>query len=342
MPEYGLPGVAADRTRARTLGLVLVALVVVVALVTGLYRGLRSEDGLRITLRTEQIGDGVTEGTQVRVDGVLAGEVTAIAPDERGTQRIDLRLDADALPGIDDSLRLDYAPANLFGISELELLRGPGGAPLRAGTVVDLTGPRAGDVYDATMGAILRSLSQVGETAFSPRLATVIAQISADVQAFTPLVQALITVARTIADHQTMPASELLGNLGPAFDGGGEFAGATIRILDQFHDIRILRTDQNRYDVGVGALTGSILPGLATTVSTAGEELAEATDMLAPMLAVLAQMVPRPAQSGAELRELLGRLRAAMPETPDGPVLNLEVELAHVPGLAVPLLGGTR
>ncbi|MBF6247172.1 MCE family protein, partial [Nocardia elegans] len=262
MPEYGLPGVAADRTRARTLGLVLVALVVVVALVTGLYRGLRSEDGLRITLRTEQIGDGVTEGTQVRVDGVLAGEVTAIAPDERGTQRIDLRLDADALPGIDDSLRLDYAPANLFGISELELLRGPGGAPLRAGTVVDLTGPRAGDVYDATMGAILRSLSQVGESAFSPRLATVIAQLSADFKSFTPLVQALITVAQTIADNQTMPANELLGRLGPAFDGGGDFAGATIEVLDQLHDIRILHTDRDRFDVGVAVLTGSILPGL--------------------------------------------------------------------------------
>ncbi|MCP2292150.1 MlaD family protein [Nocardia amikacinitolerans] len=339
MPAYGLPGVAADKKRSRTVGLVIVALIAVVALTTALYRDLRSEDGLRIALHTEQIGDGVTEGTQVRLDGVLVGEVDRIAPAARGTQRITLRLDDSRLHGIDDSLLVDYAPANLFGISELELRRGPGGSPLRQGIEIDLTGPRADGVYDATMGSILRSLSQVGASVFSPQLATVIAQVSADFKAFTPLVQALITVARTIADNQTMPASELLGRLGPAFDGGGDFAGATIQILDQIHDIRIVQTDKDRYDVGVAALTGQILPGLATTVSTAGGQLAEATDMLAPLLSVLAQMVPRPQQSAAELRLLLERLRAAMPDSPDGPVLNLEVDLRGVPGIAVPLLG---
>ncbi|MFF0533040.1 MlaD family protein [Nocardia amikacinitolerans] len=339
MPAYGLPGVAADKKRSRTVGLVIVALIAVVALTTALYRDLRSEDGLRIALHTEQIGDGVTEGTQVRLDGVLVGEVDRIAPAARGTQRITLRLDDSRLHGIDDSMLVDYAPANLFGISELELRRGPGGSPLRQGIEIDLTGPRAAGVYDATMGSILRSLSQVGASVFSPQLATVIAQVSADFKAFTPLVQALITVARTIADNQTMPASELLGRLGPAFDGGGDFAGATIQILDQIHDIRIVQTDKDRYDVGVAALTGQILPGLATTVSTAGGQLAEATDMLAPLLSVLAQMVPRPQQSAAELRLLLERLRAAMPDSPDGPVLNLEVDLRGVPGIAVPLLG---
>ncbi|WP_431957572.1 MlaD family protein [Nocardia lijiangensis] len=339
MPEYGLPGVAADKKRSRAVGLVIVALIAVVALTAALYRNLRSEDGLRIALHTEQIGDGVTEGTQVRLDGVLVGEVDRIAPAPRGTQRITLRLDDSRLHGIDDSLLVDYAPANLFGISELELLRGPGGSPLRQDVEIDLTGPRAAGVYDATMGSILRSLSQVGASVFSPQLATVIAQVSADFEAFTPLVQALITVARTIADNQTMSASELLGRLGPAFDGGGDFAGATIQILDQIHDIRIVQTDKDRYDVGVAALTGQILPGLATTVSTAGGQLAEATDMLAPVLNVLAQMVPRPQQSAAELRLLLERLRAAMPDTPDGPVLNLEVDLQGVPGIAVPLLG---
>ncbi|MEV0251333.1 MlaD family protein [Nocardia sp. NPDC050712] len=339
MPNYGLPGVAADKKKARTVGLTIVALLAVVALATSLYRNLRTEDGLRIALHTEQVGDGLSAGTQVRLDGVQVGKVEEISPDANGTQRIMLRLDGSRLYGIDDSLRVDYAPANLFGISELELLRGAGGSPLRAGSVVDLTGPRSDRVYDATMGSILRSLSQVGAAVLTPQLATVIAQVSADFQAMTPLVQALIQVSKIIADNQNMPPSELLGQLGPAFDGGGKFAGATIQILDQVHDIRITQTDKDRYDVGVAALTGKILPGLATTVTAAGNQLAEATDMLAPMLTVLAQMVPRPQQSAAELRLLLERLRAAMPDTPDGPVLNLRVDLQNVPGIAVPLLG---
>ncbi|GAB2677750.1 hypothetical protein GCM10027088_66510 [Nocardia goodfellowii] len=339
VPEYGLPGVAADKRKARTVGVVLVAIIAVVALATSLYRNLRTEDGLRIALHTEEVGDGVSAGTQVRLDGVQVGKVEEVSPDARGTQRIMVRLDENRLHSIDDSLRVDYAPANLFGISELELLRGTGGSPLRPGSVIDLTGPRADRVYDATMGSILRSLSQVGAAVLTPQLATVIAQVSADFKAMTPLVEALITVSKIIADNQNMPSSELLGKLGPAFDGGGAFAGATIQILDQIHDIRIIQTDKDRYDVGVAALTGKILPGLSTTVTAAGAQLAEATDMLAPMLTVLAQMVPRPQQSAAELRLLLERLRAAMPETPDGPVLNLEVELANVPGIAVPLFG---
>ncbi|MEV0294649.1 MlaD family protein [Nocardia sp. NPDC050710] len=343
MPKYGLPGVAADKKKARTVGLFIIAVLAVVALATTLYRSVRTDEGLRIALHTVEIGDGLSAGTQVRLDGVLVGEITEIAPDRRGTQRITLHLDNSRLYGLDDSMRIDYAPANLFGISELELRRGPGGSPLREGAVIDLTGPQAARVYDATMGSILRSLSQVGATVFTPQLATVIAQVSADFQAFTPLVQALITVARTIADNQTMPTSELLGKLGPAFEGGGRFAGATIQALDQIHDIRIVQTDKDRYDIGVAALTGTILPGLATTVTAAGGQFAEATDMLAPMLNVLAQMIPRPQQSAAELRALLERLRAAMPDTPAGPVLNLEVDLRtgwdSVPGIAVPLLG---
>lgn len=338
MPKYGMPGVAADRATSRAVGAIIVALIVVVALATVVYRNIRTEDGLRIALHTEQIGDGVTEGTQVRLDGVLVGEVARIVPGERGTQRITLQLDRSGLFGLDDSLRVDYAPANLFGISELELRRGPGGSPLRADTQIDLTGARADRVYDATMGSILRSLSQVGANVLTPQMVSVIAQVSADFQAFTPLIQALITVARIIADNQTMKTSELVGELGPAFDGGGRFAGSVIQILDQINDINVLRGDRTQFDRGVAAMTGQILPGLANTANTAGGYLGEGTDMLAPMLRVLAQSVPRPQQSGAELRALLERLRAAMPDTPDGPVLNVEVDLRGVPGLSVPLL----
>ncbi|WP_225728580.1 MULTISPECIES: mammalian cell entry protein [unclassified Nocardia] len=339
MPKYGLPGVAADRRRARTVGGLIVALVVAVAVATVVYRDIRGADGLRIALHTEQIGDGVAEGTQVRLDGVLVGKVARIAPDVLGTQRITLQLDSSRLFGIDDSLRVDYAPANLFGISELELRRGPGGSPLRADQVIDLTGRRAADVYDATMGSILRSLSQVGASVLTPQMVQVIAQVSSDFQAFTPLVQALITVARTIADNQTMKPSELAGKLGPAFDGGGRFAGSVIQALDGINDINVLKGDRAHYDSGVAAMTGQILPGLATTGNTAGKYFGDGADTLAPVLRVLAQMVPRPQQSAAELRELLTRLRAAMPDTPDGPVLNVEADLRGVPGLSVPLLG---
>ncbi|MEV0437220.1 MlaD family protein [Nocardia sp. NPDC050413] len=339
MPNYGMPGVAANRRTSRLTGAVILAVIAVVALGYVTYSNVRSEEGLRIALRTEHLGDGIESGSQVRVDGVTVGEVAEVTPGERGTQQIALLLDENRLHGIDDSLAIDYAPTNLFGIAEIELRRGPGGSPLRAGAVLDLTGPNNARVYDATMSAILRSLSQVGMTVTSPQMATVISQLAADFKAFTPLVQALITVAKTIADNQDVAPSELFGKLGPAFDGGGQFAGATMQVIDQLSEIKVTQTDKDRYDIGVGVIGGSLLPALTTTLSTAGGHLAESTDMLAPMLLALAQMSPNSRHTGAELTALLQNLRGAMPDGPDGPVLNLDVELSGVPAIAVPLFG---
>lgn len=323
-------------------GAIALALIIAVAVGWTLYSSAKTEDGLPISLRTEQIGDGVLVGTDVRVNGVVVGKVTDITPDQHGTQRIGLRLDDSRLFGIDDSVLVDYAPANLFGISEIDLRRGPGGTPLRAGAVIDLTGPKASAVYDATMGSILRSASQVGGSVLTPQMASVIAQAAADTEAFTPLAQALITATRTVADNQKMPLSELMGQLGPAFDGGGKFAGATVQVIDMIRSIQRLQGNRADYDSNLALITGKLLPQLANTLGTAGTQLSGLTDMLAPLLKMLAQMVPQPQQSAAELRTLIERLRSAMPDNGQGPVLNAEIDLRGVPAIAVPLLGGAR
>ncbi|WP_033086789.1 MlaD family protein [Nocardia seriolae] len=342
MPNYGMPGVAVDRKRSMTVGAVALALVVAVVAGWSLYRSQQTEAGIAVSLRTEQIGDGVLVSTEVRANGVVVGKVTDIAPDQHGTQQISLRLDDTKLFGIDDSLQVDYAPANLFGISEIELRRGAGGSPLRTGAVLDFTGRNATQVYDATMGSILRSASQVGGSVLTQQMASVIAQAAADTQAFMPLVQALITAQRTITDNQKMPMSQLFGELGPAFDGGGQFAGATVQVIDLIRSMQRLQNDRAAYDKGVATLTGQLLPALANTLSEAGTQLSSTTDMLVPILTALAQMVPQPQQSGAELKLLLQRLSAAMPDNGQGPVLNVQVDLKGVPGIAVPLLGGAK
>ncbi|MBL1078143.1 mammalian cell entry protein [Nocardia sp. 2] len=338
MPNYGMPGVAVDRKRSMAVGAIAIALVVAVAAGWALYRSQKAEAGMDISLRTEQIGDGVLVGTDVRAEGVVIGKVTEITPDARGTQRISLRLDDSRLFGLDDSLLVDYAPANLFGISEIELRRGAGGSPLRAGSVIDLTGAKAEDVYDATMGSILRSMSQVGGSVLTPQMASVIAQAAADTQALTPLAQALITAQRVIADNQKMPLSQLFGTLGPAFDGGGQFAGATVQVVDLIRSMERLQHDRDAYDQGVAVVTGQLLPVLANTLTTAGTQLSGTTDMLVPLLNVLAQMVPAPQQSSAELRALLQRLDSSF----TGNGLDVELDLKGVPAIAVPLLGGAR
>ncbi|WP_194837881.1 MlaD family protein [Nocardia sp. XZ_19_369] len=341
MPKYGLPGVAVDKQRSRLVGLVAVAVIVAVVAILVVQRELRTDDGMHISLHTEQVGDGILAGTPVRVDGVQVGTVTGVDPAERGTQRIGLRLDRSQLHGIDDSMRVDYAPANLFGISEIELRRGAGGSALRDDSVLDLTGANSAAIFDATMGSMLRSLSASGDSVLTPQMATVIGQVSHDMKAFTPLAQAIIQAAQIVTDNQRMPFSELAAALGPAFYGAGNFAGANEVMVDMIRNIPRLQSNRESFDAGVRMHTDTLLPGIANLGTALGNDLSGVTDMLAPVLTLLAQMVPQPRQSGADLTELLRRLRAAMPDTPNGPVLNAEIDLSGMPVLA-PLLGGAR
>ncbi|WP_227980380.1 MlaD family protein [Nocardia spumae] len=339
MPNYGLPGVAINRRRSLIVG--VAALVTVLVAVSGwrIAAATHEDSGLRVRLHTQRIGDGIVAGTQVRADGVLVGSVTDIVPAALGTQTITLELDRSRLDGLDDSLRVDYAAANLFGISEIDLIAGPGGAPLHDDTVVDLTGPREADAYDATMGALLRSVSQVSGQVLTPKFAQVLTQIAGDAKAFTPLLEAMVSTARTFADHQHMPVSDLFGRYGTALTGVAPFAGTVIGVIDQIHRIEPLRTDRARFDATVDMVVQQLFPTLQNTMFHAQGNFFAYTAMLTPLLAGMARMVPAPEQSSHDLRTLIDRLRAAMPETPDGPVLNLDLDLRGVPGLAVPLLG---
>ncbi|WP_433662070.1 MlaD family protein [Nocardia sp. CA-128927] len=341
MPKYGMPGVAVDKQRTRLIGVVAFGVLVAVLVAAVLYREFRSDSGLQITLHTEQIGDGVLAGTPVRVDGVQVGTVAAIAPDDRGTQRVTLRLNRSQLHGFDDSMRVDYAPANLFGISEIALRRGSGGSALRDDSVIDLTGSHTAAVFDATMGSMLRSLSQSGDSVLTPQMATAISQVSHDMKAFTPLAQSIIQVAQIVTDNQRMPPSELAGRLGPAFYGAGDFSSANELMVYILRNTPRLQSNRESFDAGVRMHTDTLLPGIGHLGDALGGDLSGVTDMLVPVLTLLTRMVPQPQQSGADLTELLRRLRSAMPDTPNGPVLNTEIDVSGIPVLA-PLLGGAR
>ncbi|BDT99300.1 MlaD family protein [Nocardia sputorum] len=337
MPNYGIPGVTVDRRRALAVGTLAVVLVVLAALGTLGYRAVREEPGVRIVLRTSRVGDGVLAGTQVRLDGVRVGRVTGISPGERGTQNIAVRLDSARLPGLDSSLRMDYATGNLFGISEIELRRGPGGAPLRSGAVLDLSGPDA--VYDATMGNLLRSLSQVGDAVLTPRMATLLATLAADTRAFTPFLESVVTLARTVTEVQAMPLSLTLGRFGVTLNGGGDFIDSLIDLLDRIYRIETLREDRARIDGGITMVVDQLLPEVAQALRYAETGFSGYTGLLIPVLRMVAQTVPDPRRSGAEVGELIQRMRDVMPDTPDGPVLQADVDLRNIPSLAIPLSG---
>ncbi len=221
MPNYAVPGVPTTRPEATRTGVVVVVLAVAILLV---WLGpLTSADDPRmhVVVETELLGDGVGEGTSVRSRGVDVGTVEGVTAAGNGIVTLDLALDRDRLFGIDDSLRVDYAPSNLFGISGgVELVSGPGGAELRDGTTIDLTGPPRWRRLRRTMSALLRQFSSITGQALTPQLTSALTQLSAGIDSFAPLLRAGIAVASVVEETQWMPASELAGGIWPRCYGG--------------------------------------------------------------------------------------------------------------------------
>lgn len=337
MPAYGLSGVRTTRRAALLVGVLTLVVVVAMAFTWNAVSSRPSDNELKIQLHTSRTGDGVVSGAGVRLNGVQVGHIAQVESATGGTQLITLALDRSQLYGLSDSLRVEYAPSNLFGISEVVLQRGNGGNPLHDGAIVDLTAPDRVD--DATMGTLLRSLSQTTLTVLTPQLTEVLNQIGSDMRAFAPLVQAMVGVSRAIADTQRYPTSFLIEQYSAFFAGIAKFGDGFVKLISNIYHIDVLRNDRAHFDVGVSLVADQLFPLISTVLGTANGQLGGYADSLTVLLTQLASTVPDPDRSHADLTELLDRLDRTFQDTPDGPRVGVDVVLRGMPGLAVPLLG---
>ncbi|GAB0107300.1 hypothetical protein JMUB6875_62940 [Nocardia sp. JMUB6875] len=323
MPNYAIPGVRIGRGRSRLLGVLAVLLVVLAVLLWNTLDQRGAGARLRIQLRTEQIGEGIVPGTTVRFDGVAIGRIDGVRPLEQGRQLLTLDLDPGQTAGLTDTLGVDYAPENLFGISAVVLHAAPGGTPLRSGQVIEL----GGRVSDVTMGALLRSLTQTSTEVLTPKLTQLLTQFNSDLHAFTPVLQAVIELSRAVADTQQYPSSFLLAKYAGFFNGFGAFTSATFKLAKAIMDIEIFRNERDRYNASIDMLRQGVLEGVAHTLDVVYQSFGGFTDPLAPVVQALADTVPDPALSHSQLTETIDRVNRMFADTPGGPTLNVAVTL---------------
>lgn len=327
-----------SRRGAIVVGVLTLVVATVVTLAWRAATSAPEENLLHVQFRTNLTGDGVGEGTVVRLNGVQVGEVSAVDSAPGGTQVITVGLHEASVNGLGDGLQVRYAPANLFGITDVVLDRGDGGTPLTDGMVVDLTGD--GRVEDSTMGTMLRALSETTLTVLTPDLTEVLAQIGTDVRAFAPFIEALVGVGRAVADTQRFPSSFLIEQYAAFFTGAAQFGSGFVKLIDQIYNIDVLRNDRDHFDVGVSLVVDDLFPLITTVLGTAQGYLGGYADTAAVVLSQLARTVPDPVGTQADLTELLDRIDRTLRSTPDGPAVDVDILLRGMPGLMVPLTGG--
>ncbi len=320
MPRYEMSGATTTRRIARRRGVAAILAVTVLGAAALGYQH-RGDGRIRIQILTAGIGSGIVDGSPVELDGVPIGRVERIDHAAPGRQRLTLALRPTA--DLTTAFTVEYAPANLFGISEIALRPGAGGAALRDGALLDLTA--AERTVDATMGRLLEQLTRVTGPTTTPEFVASLEAMATESQALAPLFEAMVATARTVTDSQRYAPSYLLGQYASALRGMASLVGGSVTLLDNLSHIPVLRTDRALFDHSVDVITDAIVPAASRFGLAAQRQLGPYADLMAPLLEALAATVPDPNRSGAQLRELLERLDGAFTDTPDGPALDLEV-----------------
>ncbi|MGY0498180.1 hypothetical protein ACWZHB_06740 [Nocardia sp. FBN12] len=347
MPAYALPGTEVGPLRARVLGVLAVVLALLAALIWRILPDSVPDDQMRVALLVAEVGEGVGEGTDVRLDGVRVGSVSGIDSVGRSRQRITLTLSGSQLFGLTDALTIDYAPGNLFGISAVELHSMTGGTVLADESIVDLTERASDRVHDATLSALLKSTGQLTDEVLTPKLVELLSTVSRDLTAFEPLLQAIGTTARSYAETRQLPPSVLFEQFGSALTGLPPMLTGGLTLLNAEYTNKYLAVpDQlQRFSQMFKSIQYELLPTVTELLSTSRTYFGEILPMISLVLDRLAASVSTPDRSAEQLSELITRLGNAFRDSPHGPVLSAEVELAGVPGVAAPLasmLGGGR
>ncbi|MFI6771554.1 hypothetical protein [Nocardia sp. NPDC050412] len=338
MPAYALPGTEVGPRRARILGACAILLTVLTAIGWRVWPDVEPADEIHVALLVGRVGEGVGPGTDVRLDGVRVGAVATIDSAAPGRQRIELSLNGSQLFGLTDAVTVDYAPGNLFGISAIELHANQGGAALANRSTVDLT--RDTDrVRDATLAALLKSTGRLTGDVLTPELAELLSKVSRDLNAFTPLLQAIGVTARSFAETQQLPPSLLFDRFGSALVGLPPMLTGGLAVLEATYTNKYLESPERlaRFSEMFTRVRTDLLPTATTLLGTSRQYFSGLLPIGTTILDQLSASVSTPDRSAQQLSELLARVGAAFHDTPEGPVLDAAVELDVVPGLAAPL-----
>ncbi|WP_308188195.1 Mce family protein [Mycobacteroides abscessus] len=272
-------------------------------------------------------------GTQVMLSGIAVGKVDTISATSQGRQLITLTLQPAKVAGLTNTLDVDYAPSNLFGISAVILKRRTGGEPLHMDQVVDLTSGRR--VTDVTVGKLMRELSNSANEVFTPQLTNLMKRAATDLAAFTPTFEALVSVGRAIADTQRYPSSFLIAQYAAFIKGVATFSGSTVELINEIYSMQVLRNEGALFDTGVTLVVDQLFPMISDVLWTAHKFVGNA-DGTTALLHQLSLLNPDPERTRVGAAELIKRVNEMFVNTPTGTELNVPVKviLRDVPVIA--------
>lgn len=341
MPAFATPGMTDNRaTFARralwTLVMAVVATVVVVVVVRSI-----PDDTTIVRIHTDDVAGGIATGTAVLLNGAQVGSVTDVeAQDSGGGNVVTVEFDSSSDPRLlTTAMKVRFAPRNLFGISAVDLQAAEGGR-----TLSNDSDFFPDDVDDVTLSTLLRTLSDINNQAFRPHVSAILDQAAQATMGIAPILGVLGRLGTSLSNTQKFPPRETFPRFAALVS---EFGDAIAEVLPALSYLVAWPSPQepgysSRQSRALG-FAGDTVVGGDLTELLGPDELAR-LNPVAPTLVEILERVqatfPDARSNGLQLESLIDRIRAAMPDGPNGPVLNVDVVLRGMPSVAQALRGG--
>ncbi|WP_280386931.1 MlaD family protein [Nocardia wallacei] len=316
----------------RLRGVVIAALIAVVAVVVAGYAQGRFTDRFRLTIDAATLGEGLAPGAEVKFHGLAIGRVRHVETVGYGHQRIELDLDRGQARVLTDAISARFTSSNVFGSSAIELVPTGHGAPLPENATLHI-GENAQNATVAGMFRRAARLTQVLDSGTVRRLFDLLIDNS---DALGSTVESFFETARMLATEQRAPLAHYLG-IGAEVSGGAAeltppVVEAILGILDQsvyFGEA----ANRARTDRSLDGVDAVLLRGVADLLARDNPELSRilggVLDVAVPIGVSLGTVAP----AYDRVHGLIGRVGEAFPVVDGRVQLQLEVIVKTMPYL---------
>lgn len=335
-----VPGFAPSAKQLRTRGIAFVVVIAVIALAVWAYNEFRPRDLFSVTLRTPTVAAGIVDGAKVRIQGVEVGNVSAISGLGNGQQGVTLTLDGPEGRSLTNNVEVAFSAGNLFGVSEVVLTPRDGGGPLQNGAVIAPTKA----ITDNTVANMIVTIGDVNNDALRPNMSQLLMNFDASSKAMLPLFTALGNVAQSVKDTQKLSTAETFPVITETLAAADSSVAAMLPGFQIQSTLPLLHNGNSKkikpmLDQGINDERSGLLAGLQAILTP---EALNALRTLSPVGVSLMKPIlnafPNGSAAGVGIQfgQLLDNVRRAMPDTPNGPVLNVRLQ-AYFPAISAGL-----
>ncbi|ADG77875.1 Mammalian cell entry related domain protein OS=Tsukamurella paurometabola (strain ATCC 8368 / DSM / CCUG 35730 / CIP 100753 / JCM 10117 / KCTC 9821 / NBRC 16120 / NCIMB 702349 / NCTC 13040) OX=521096 GN=Tpau_1244 PE=4 SV=1 [Tsukamurella paurometabola] len=331
MGVVSVPGMSIDRPVLRRRGLIAAAVILVIALIVWIAQAVWPKDEFSFTLRTPTVAAGIVNGAPVRIQGVQVGEVTGVKAVSSGQQGVTVTMKSADGKSLTNNVEAAFSAGNLFGVSEVILTPRDGGGELKDGATISPTK----QITDNTVSNMIVTIGDVNNDALRPNMSTILLNFDASSKAMLPLFTALGNVAQAVQDTQRLTTAQTFPVITDTLMGADS---AIAQIIPSVRTLFNYAPVHDKGWVNRGAATLDAITNQKDSLSAALQKLLDAkalkgletaTPMLVNLMQPLLNAFPNGSATGVgiQIGQLLDNVRKAMPNTPNGPVLNVRLSV---------------